>query len=164
VRSHKPPLPAAINNALICSARPKSPAKPLLLPPPKSQSPRFSYLHLGGWGSRLVDSVSILLDSSPRPAIKAGTSRGHRSAHQHSHAALCSLAGVGVRDSSIPSYWRIACGGTKHEAGTALFARKSQNQLEDHTCGFLASCAVVASSLLPPFARATSKIRSILSF
>jgi hypothetical protein len=32
-----------------------------------------------------------------------------------------------------------------------------QNQLEDHTCGFLASCAVVASSLLPPFARATSK-------
>jgi hypothetical protein len=31
-----------------------------------------------------------------------------------------------------------------------------QNQLEDHTCGFLASCAVFASSLLPPFARAIS--------
>jgi len=39
-----------------------------------------------------------------------------------------------------------------------------QNQLQDHTCGFLASCAVVASSLLPPFARAIGKTGSTVSF
>jgi len=35
--------------------------------------------------------------------------------------------------------------------------------IADHTCGFLASCAVVASSLLPPFARAISKTGSTVS-
>ncbi|KAL6633602.1 hypothetical protein ACP70R_026273 [Stipagrostis hirtigluma subsp. patula] len=68
----------------------------------------------------------MFLDASPGDSVIKPASPAHQRSHTVRWAAHWLDRVELAEDSRV--YWHIACGGTKHEAGTALLARRPQDK------------------------------------